>query len=214
MFSNAHHTPEHRQWLRIGEWTLVALLAAQIGFRTLPSAWHTLNTDFPNYYLTALLAREHYDTSRIYEWIWFERQKDHRDIDQRLVGMVPITPFSTLAVYPLTSMPALKAKHCWIILNLALLFATLPLLRDLTRLPWRRIALVVALSYPMRVNLLYGQYYVLLLFLLTLACWLYLRQRRFLSGFVIGFAAALKVFPALYLLYFLRKRDLRAFSVD
>ncbi|HEY6373958.1 MAG TPA: glycosyltransferase family 87 protein [Edaphobacter sp.] len=131
-----------------------------------------------NYYLTARLVYEHYDTSRIYEWIWLQRQKDHRDIDQRIVGMVPITPFSTLVVYPLTSMPPLAAKRCWIILNLGLLFATAFLLRALTELPLRRIALVIALNFSLRVNFLYGQYYVLLLFLLTLSCWLYVRQRR------------------------------------
>jgi hypothetical protein len=203
--------PEPRRWVRIGEWILFALLAAHIGVRTLPQAWQTLNTDFPNYYLTARLAREHYDTSRVYEWIWLQRQKDHRDIDQRIVGMVPITPFSTLVVYPLTSMSALAAKHCWLILNLGLLFATVSLLRALTQLPWRRIAFVAALSFPLRVNFLYGQYYVLLLFLLTLSCWLYVRQRRFLTGVVVGLASGLKIFPIIYLLYFLRKRDLRAF---
>jgi hypothetical protein len=204
--------PEPHRWLRIAEWIVFALLAAHFGARSLPKAWQTLNTDFPNYYLTARLVREHYDTSRVYEWIWLARQKDHRDIDQRTVGMVPITPFSTLVVYPLTSMPPLAAKRCWIILNLGLLIATLYLLRALTQVPWRRIALVAALSFPLTVNFAFGQYYVLLLFLLTLACWLYARQRRFLTGLVIGLAAGLKVFPVLYLLYFLRKRDLRAFA--
>jgi hypothetical protein len=191
---------------------LFALLAAYMGVRTLPRAWRTLNTDFPNYYLTARLTREHYDTSRVYEWIWLQRQKDHRDIDQRIVGMVPITPFSTLVVWPLTSMSVLAAKHCWLILNLGLLFATVSLLRSLTHLPWRRVALLAALSFPLHVNFLLGQYYVLLLFLLTLSCWLYVRQRRFLAGVLVGVASGLKIFPILYLLYFLRKRDLRAFA--
>jgi Glycosyltransferase family 87/WD40-like Beta Propeller Repeat len=205
------HHPEPQRWLRIAEWVVFALLAAHFGVRSLPRAWQTLNTDFPNYYLTAHLVREHYDTSRVYEWIWLQRQKDHRDIDQRTIGMVPITPFSTLIVYPLTSLPPLEAKHCWIIVNFGLLFATLYLLRVLTQLPWRRIALVAALSFPLTVNFAFGQYYVLVLFLLTLSCWLYVRQRRFLTGLIVGLAAGLKVFPVLYLLYFLRKRDLRAF---
>ena len=211
MESPAPLIAEPRRWSRIVEWILFALLAAQIGVRTLPSAWRTLNTDFPNYYLTARLAHEHYDTSRVYEWVWLQRQKDHRDIDQRIVGMVPITPFSTLIVYPLTSLSPLAAKHCWIIFNLGLLLATTWLLRASTQLPWRRIALITALNFSLRVNFLYGQYYVLLLFLLTLSYWLYIRQRRFLTGVVIGLAAGLKVFPVFYLLYFLRKRDLKAF---
>jgi hypothetical protein len=205
-----HH--ELHPWLRFAEWMLLALLAVHLGVRTLPRAWQTLNTDFPNYYLTARLVREHYDMSRVYEWTWLQRQKDHRDIDQRTVGMVPITPFSTLVVYPLTSMPALAAKRCWLILNLGLLFTILYLLRALTQLPWRRLTLVVALSVPLTTNFAFGQYYVLLLFLLTLSCWLYIRQWRFLTGVAVGLAAGLKIFPVLFLLYFLRKRDLRAFA--
>jgi hypothetical protein len=201
-----------QHWMRAVEWTLVALLSTQFFARTLPNAWHTLNTDFPNYYLTARLAREHYDPSRVYEWIWLQRQKDHRNIDQRLVGMVPITPFSTLLVYPLTSLPPLAAKRCWLVLNLGLLIGTLALLRKVSNLPWRRIALIATLSFPLRVNFLYGQYYVLLLFLLTLSCWLYIREKRFLAGVIAGLASGLKIFPAFYLLYFWRKRDFKAFA--
>jgi len=122
---------------------------------------------------------------RVYEWIWLQRQKDHRDIDQRIVGMVPITPFSTLVVWPITSLTPLAAKRCWLVLNLGLLFATVALLRALTQLPWRRIALVAALSFPLHRNFLYGQYYVLLLFLLTLSCWSYVRRLGRSVGFVL-----------------------------
>jgi Glycosyltransferase family 87/WD40-like Beta Propeller Repeat len=194
------------------ESVLLAILVAQFGMRALPAAWQKLNTDFPNYYVTASLAREHFDTSRVYEWIWIQRERDYRDIDQRVIGMVPLTVFSSLFVYPLTPLPALTAKHCWIVFNIALLLGILGLLRAMTGLEWRRIALVIALSFPVRVNLLYGQFYVLLLFFLTLACFFYLRQRSFASGLAIGVAAGLKVFPVLFLLYFLRKRDLKAFS--
>jgi Glycosyltransferase family 87/Dipeptidyl peptidase IV (DPP IV) N-terminal region len=200
------------KWLEVAEWMLLALLVAQICFRTVPKAWRSLNSDFPNYYLTARLVREHYDTSRVYEWVWLQRQKDHRDIDQTTVGMAPITPFSTLVLYPIASMPALAAKHCWLILNLGLLLATFWVLHCLTALSWRRILLIAALSFPLRVNFLLGQYYVLLLFLLTLACWLYVGQRRFMAGVFVGFAAGLKIFPMVYLLFFLRKRDWRAFT--
>jgi hypothetical protein len=201
-----------RKWLRICEWALLALLLAQISLRTAPKAWHTLNTDFPNYYVTARLTRERYDLSRIYEWIWLQRQKDHRAIDQRIVEMVPITPFSTLAIYPLASVPALRAKHCWLIFNLSLLFATLWLLHTLTRLSWLHILLVAVLSFPLRVNFMFGQYYVLLLFLMTLSCLLYVRQKRFTAGIMVGLATALKVFPVVYLLFFLRKKDWKAFA--
>jgi Glycosyltransferase family 87/WD40-like Beta Propeller Repeat len=198
-------------WIRAAEWLLITLMAAYFCFHTFPAAWKTLNTDFPNYYLTARLAKENSNTSRIYEWVWLQRQKDHREIDQRIISLVPITPFSTLVVFPLAALPPLEAKHYWLILNALLVIATAILLRSLTQSSWRRIALVTALSVPLNKNFLYGQYYVLLLFVLTLACWCYVRQKRFLSGLLIGLGFGLKIFPLLYLAYFLRKRDFRAF---
>ncbi len=174
-------------------------MLVNFGLYTLPAAWKSLNTDFSNYYLTARLAREQSDTSRIYEWIWLQRQKDHRDIDQRIISLVPITPFSTLAVWPLAALPPLAAKHRWLILNMAMVVATVVLLRSLTQLPLRRVVLVAALSVPLNENFLYGQYYVLLLFVLTLACWCYVRQKRFLSGLLIGLGFGVKLFPILYL---------------
>jgi hypothetical protein len=196
----------------IVEWILSALMVAYLAVHTLPAAWKTLNTDFPNYYLTARLAREKSETSRIYEWIWLQRQKDHRDIDQRIVGLGAVTPFSSLAVWPFAAMPPLTAKHCWLILSIALVAAVAVLLRSLTQLPLRRVVLVTALSVPLNKNFLYGQFYVLLLFVLTLACWCYVRQKRFVSGLLIGLGFGLKLFPVLYLGYFLRKRDLKAFT--
>ena len=96
---------------------------AYIGGRALPRAWSHLNTDFPNYYLTARLLHEAtapaaytngsgYSARRI-AWVFAS--------DQPLVGFLPDTPFSALLVWPLTSLPPLAAKRVWIILNLILL---------------------------------------------------------------------------------------------
>ncbi|WP_260738650.1 glycosyltransferase 87 family protein [Tunturiibacter lichenicola] len=199
------------EWVRRAEWLLFALMLWYFVLHTLPTAWITLNTDFPNYYLTARIAREKDDTSRIYEWVWLQRQKDYRQIDQRIIGLVPITPFSTLAVWPLASFLPLTAKHYWLSLNIVMVGAIAVLLRLLTRLYWRHIALVIALSVPINKNFLYGQYYVLLLFTIALACWCYVRQKRLVAGILIGLGFGLKLFPLLYLGYFLRKKDFKAF---
>lgn len=202
-------TPE---WLSIAEWLLLVVMTAYFGVHTFSAAWRTLNTDFPNYYLTARLAEEGNDTSRIYEWVWLQRQKDHREIDQAIISLVPITPFSTLVVWPVATLPPLDAKHYWLIANIFFIGATIVVLQSLVRLPWRRIALIAALSIPLNKNVIFGQYYILLLFLLALACWCYINQRRFFSGILVGLSFGIKLFPLLYLLYFLRKRDIRAFA--
>jgi hypothetical protein len=86
-FSDRVMLPFIARWIRIGDWVLFALLAVYLGGRILPDARRKLNTDFPDYYLTAQLTREGNNISQAYEWVWLQRQKDHRNIDQRIVGL-------------------------------------------------------------------------------------------------------------------------------
>ncbi len=177
---------------------------------TMPRAWGKLNTDFPNYYLSARIAHEGFDTARLYEWTWLQREKDHRALDARLIGLIPITPFSTLVMWPLTGLAPLTAKHLWLLVNLALLVPLCWMLRSLTGLSYQRIALVFALSFPLHRNLLYGQFYLLLLLLIVAGCWAYLREYYVLAGSLIAIAAAAKIFPVLFFIFFLQRRAWRA----
>jgi Glycosyltransferase family 87/WD40-like Beta Propeller Repeat len=194
-------------WLERGV-LLLALL--YLGVHTMPRAWDKLNTDFPNYYLSARIAHEGSDTARLYEWVWAQREKDHRALDARLVGLIPITPFSTLVMWPLTGLAPLTAKHVWLLVNLALLVPLCWLLRSMTGLPYQRIALVFALSFPLHRNLLYGQFYLLLLVLIVAGCWAYLREYYVLAGVLVALAAAAKIFPVMFFIFFLQRRAWRA----
>lgn len=178
----------------------------------MPRAWKGLVTDFPNYYMSARLAQEHYATSRMYEWTWLQREKDQHAVDIRVIGLVPITPFSTLAMWPLAGLAPLTAKHIWILLNLVLLVPICWMLRSMTRLSYQRIALAFSLSIPLYRNLQFGQFYVLLLLLIVAACWAYLRGHRARAGVLVAIAAACKIFPVLFFVFFLQRRDWRALT--
>ncbi len=188
------------------------LFVAYLCIHTMPRAWGKLNTDFPNYYLTARLAHERYDTARVYEWVWLQREKDHRSVDDRIIGLIPVTPFSTLVMWPLTGLAPLAAKHVWMLVNLALLVPLCWMLRSMTGLSYQRVALVFALSFPLHRNLLYGQFYVLLLVLIVAACWTYLRKYYVLAGALVAVAAACKIFPVLLFVFFLQRRSWRALA--
>jgi hypothetical protein len=196
-------------------WTeriVLLLLLLYMGLHTLPRAWRSLITDFPNYYIAAQLAHEGYETSRMYEWTWIEREKDHRSIDVRVIGLAPITPFSTLVISPLTRLAPLAAKQVWIVTNLMLLVPLGWFLQSMTGLGYRRIALAFALSVPLYRNLEFGQLYVFLLLLITAACWAYVRGFRAFAGGLIAIAAACKIFPILFFVFFLQRRDWRALT--
>ena len=142
----------------------------------------------------------------MYEWTWIQREKDHRAVDDRIIGLVPITPFSTLIFWPLTGVPPLVAKQIWLEVNLVLLVPLCWILRSMTGLSYQRIALVFALSFPLHRNFMYGQFYLLLLLLIVAACWAYLRGSFALAGMLVAVAAACKIFPVLFFVFFLRRR--------
>ena len=131
------------------ERAVLCLAVLYMCVHSMPRAWRSLNTDFPNYYMAARLVHEGYDTSRMYEWMWMQREKDHLGVDQRVVGLLPITPFSTLAVWPIAELNPLTAKHVWIVFNLLLLIPLAWMLRRMTGLSYSRIALVYALTFPL-----------------------------------------------------------------
>jgi hypothetical protein len=200
---------------RVTQWSQRAVLCLSVlylGGHTIPKAWKTLNTDFPNYYMAARLAHEGFDTSRMYEWTWIEREKDHRAVDIRVIGLLPITPFSALAMLPLTGLAPLTAKHIWTLLNLAFLVPIAWMLRSITGLSYLQIALAFSLSFPLHRNLLFGQFYVFILLLVVAACWSYLNGFRAIAGALVAVAATCKVFPALLVLLFLQRRDWRALA--
>ena len=84
------------------EWILVVALFGLFAARAILPAWRMLNTDFPNYYLAALLRVEHTPIDRAYEWTWFQRQKDHNQIPQPLVAFAPHPPLCAAPMLLLT----------------------------------------------------------------------------------------------------------------
>jgi hypothetical protein len=148
----------------------------------------------------------------MYEWTWIQREKDHRSIDVRVIGLAPITPFSTLIIWPLTGLAPLAAKQVWILTNLLLLVPLAWFLQSMTGLGYRRIALAFALSVPLYRNLEYGQLYVVVLLLITAACWAYLRGFHRVAGCLIALAAACKIFPILFFVFFIQRRSWRALT--
>lgn len=88
----------------------------------------------------------------------------------------------------------LAANHVWIVLNLALLAPLAWMLRRITRLSYSRILLVLALSFPLHQNLLYGQMYVVVLLLIVAACWCWTRGWQVAAGALVALAAGATCF--------------------
>jgi hypothetical protein len=202
--------PNHL-WLSIVESLVLAgLLAAFISRSFLP-AWRTLNSDFPNYYLAAELYHRHIPLDRIYEWTWFQRQNDHLGVFDGLVSFAPNPPSFILSLVPFTTLQPLTAKRAWLVLNLVFLVLSLGMLRRVTSLNWRRLGLISLLCVlPLHVDFLFGRHYVLILTLICGAYYASWSERQRTSGVTLAAAATLKLFPGLFLILFVWKRNWRA----
>jgi hypothetical protein len=195
------------------EYLFLAFLLGLFLIRGFLPAWRSLNTDFRNYYIAARVYRESFSVSRVYDFEWFQRQKDHLGIEPCLVTFSPLTLLSALPVLPLSSLPPLTAKRCWLVINLGLAALSALMLMQLTQLGWRRILILILLAIdPLAKNFLYGQMHILVFFLLTHAVWLSQRNRSTSAGASVAVAAALKLYPAVFLLFFLRKKQWKALA--
>jgi hypothetical protein len=193
------------------EYLLLAVLVGVFLFRGFLPAWQSLNTDFRNYYVAARLYREGSAVTRVYDFTWFQRQKDHEGIAQCLVSFVPHTLLSALPIVPLAGLPPLTAKRYWLVINAALVALGALVLTQITQLGWRRILIIVFLAVePLAKGFLYGQMHLLVFFLLAVAVWCSERSRPAPAGVCIALAAGLKLYPALFLAFFVRKKQWRA----
>jgi alpha-1,2-mannosyltransferase len=133
-------------------------------------------------------------------------------------GELPFTypPFTALAFIPLTILSYSTANWLLTAVTIASVAASLWCYTASTTaeagarmrrlLPW---ALPAALLLePIRSTLTYGQINALLMALVTFDC--LTREPRWPRGILVGIAAALKLTPGVFLLFFLLRRDLRS----
>ena len=207
--STGEATPQSLHF-RLGAWgerLLLAFLVLLFVARGFIPAWSHLGSDFPNYYLVARLFHQKYPLERVYEWTWFQRQKDHAGIERPLVGFIPSTLPSALIVLPLAFLSPLQANRCWLVLTSGFLLLVAVLLKRVTSLTLRRVGVLMFLAVgPLRSNFLLGQVHVVVLFLLVLAAWLYLKDLQFLCGAVVASAAAIEICLVLFFVFFVVKK--------
>ena len=193
------------------EWTVVAALAITFATHSLVPAWRTLGSEFPDYYLAAELYRHNIPLDRIYEWTWFQRQNDHFGVRNALVSFAPNPPTLILGSVPLARLQPLAAKRVWLILSLVLFALSLGILRRVTTLTWRRLLLISLLCLlPLSVDFLFARHYVAIFFLVCAGYYAATLGRHGLSGAIWSVAAGMKLFPALVVILFVCRRNIRA----
>ncbi|HEV7511324.1 MAG TPA: glycosyltransferase 87 family protein [Candidatus Acidoferrum sp.] len=190
---------------------LALLMLALFLATSFRKGWTRDETDFPNYYTAAVLVNHGTPLRDYYDWAWFQRQMNYAGIEHQLGTYVPQTPLTMLPMVPFAGFPVRTAKQIWLVLNLIFLAATLWMLSRATGIRIEYIAILMFLGYgSLQSNFRLGQYYVFLLFLLTLAFYCLDQGKSTASGFLCGVAFGLKLYGGPFLLYFAWKRNWKA----
>ena len=154
-----------------------------------------------------MAVRHHDSLPNLYDWTWFARQMNYAGIENQLGGYVPQSPATMLPMVPIAGFPPLTAKRIWLVLNLILLLAVIGILARMTGVRWEYLTILLLCGYrSLMTNFIYGQYYIFLLFLLTLTLYTFARKRDSLSGFLCGATFAMKLYSGPLLIYFAAKR--------
>ena len=178
---------------------------------SLRQAWTRTESDFPSYYTAAHLVLDRQPLREFYDMARFQQHLDPLVVPARLGGYIPQTPLTMLPFLPLARFAMERAKQLWLIADIAFLSGTVLLLTRLTHLGVSGVlGLLLAGIGSLYTNLLLGQYYLLVLFLLTLAMYLLEKSRDFSAGFVLGLICSLKLITAPFILYFSWRKQPKA----
>ena len=126
-------------------------------------------------------------------------------------------PLTAVLFMPFAQLGYRQAQLTWFLINHLLLILSLWLLLRMWDsqdrwLAWGGGAIVLASFYRITRTLTAGQLNILLLFLIALAFELERRGLRIPAGLVMGAAAVIKVYPALFILYYIGKGNWKAFT--
>lgn len=187
----------------------VPLLAALVIWQGVIPAMRTFTSDFPNYYAASRMLTDGDDLSRLYDNAWFSAQTEAMGLG---VGrtFIPFPPPTVFLLLPLAWLPPLMALQCWTVVNLVVLMLIIVLLSSITKRDlWWCAALVLASGHALINNITLGQMYLVLLLAVLIIYRGMQRDRAIAAGVALGAGAAVKYFPAVYLIPLVVRRQWR-----
>ncbi len=166
--------------------------------------------DFANYYTSSRLALEgRLDKVNMYDYYDFQ-QNVNKYFRGTLASFIPFPPSTILLMVPLAWLSPETARTGVILINVLGVLALIWILRRYTCLPLAVVASLTFLSsLSLWSNLREGQVYILMTLLIAAALLSESKGKHVTAGILLGLILPVKYFTALFVLYFLLKKNLR-----
>ena len=189
---------------------VLAFLTVRLVWLYIVPAWNAIVTDFPNYYVSAWAVRHGEPLTELYDPLWFDLEKHRAGIERPAALFNYFPPMNALIMWPLADLSPITAKRAFTVVNLIALIGIVHLTSRSSGLKWEVAALVALLGGDaLGNNFTYGQFYIVLAFLMLLSVALSKRYPA-IAGFSAAVGAMTKIFPGFLLLYFAIRREYRA----
>jgi len=179
---------------------LILLIFFHIRYGILP-AWQSINSDFPNYYTSSKLLLNGNDLSLIFNDQWFQ-QKIHEFGIKEQGKFSPFPPTTVFIMTPIASLSPLIAKRVYLLINVIILIFTAYIFTRISHFNFIESLNIILLSGAALINnFLLGQFYLILLLLVTLGYFFVSKKdgNEYATGIYWGVAAVLKYFPLVFL---------------
>ncbi|VXC18695.1 conserved membrane hypothetical protein [Flavobacterium sp. 9AF] len=166
--------------------------------------------DFANYYFGAHFLTEGQFNSTIYFPYEFNKAISDLGYQNIFASYAPNTPFLALLFTPLTLFSVTNAKILFNLFSSALLIISCIRLIRFYNINLKYLFIIPLLFFvPIKNNILFGQVYFLLFFLLTETLISYENKQLKKTAFYLSLAILLKVFPVIFVLFFLIKKEFK-----
>lgn len=195
-----------KRFLKYYPFLPLLLLCAFYIYKTIAFPIH----DFANYYFGGYFLRQHTFTSNTYFPYLFNKEIVALGHPPLFAGFAPNTPFLAMLLYPFTFVSLASAKLIFNIISGILFINSIYRLAQFYKINLVYLMLIPLVFFvPIKNELLFGQVYLLLFFLLTEFWLANEKNQQFKSAMFLSLAIFLKVFPVLLILIYLFKKQFK-----
>lgn len=165
--------------------------------------------DFANYYFGAKAILNNSFTPEIYSALHFNQLFAEAGVENLFINYYPNTPFISVSFIPLTFLEWEQSKLIHNIIGSALFIISIIRLSIYCKLPkWNLLFIPVLFLVAIKNNILFGQTYFFILFLITEGFLLYEKNKTSLASILWSLAILIKVIPIVILFWLCFKKDL------
>jgi len=168
--------------------------------------------DFANYYFGAKAVLNGSFTPNIYDALHFNKLFDNTGINNLFVNYYPNSPFISFAFIPLTAFDWQTAKLIHNIIGSIFFVISIYRISIFYNLPkWSFLLITFLFVTAIKNNILFGQSYFYIFFLLSEGLICYKKNKGTLASLFWSLAILIKIFPVVIFFWLFFKRDLLTF---